>query len=392
MATSRFIEDCDIKQLIPYDKNPRQNDQAVDAVANSIKEFGFNSPIITDADYKICVGHTRYKAAIKLGLNTVPVRVIPELTGSKFTGYNIADNQTGSIAEWDMPELAELIAQLKEEDFDLDLLGFDDDGLNDILNSIEVGGDGLTDDDAVPDPPDDPITKTGDLWLLGNHRLLCGDATVEADVSRLMDGKKADMVFTDPPYGMNLDADYSKMSGGDRKGKKWNNVIGDDTDFDPSFLMDLFSDVAEQFWWGADYYAERLPNKNLGSFSVWDKTLKANGDAGYNSEFEIVWSKTLHKREIIHKEWFRFFGLQSQDTKERLHPTQKPIEIIITLFSYCKENGIVVDPFLGSGSTMIACEKTGRKCYGMEIDAIYCDVIVKRWEDYTGQKAELLNG
>ena len=224
---------------------------------------------------------------------------------------------------------------------------------------------------------------------------MCGDSTDKATVEKLMNGNKADMVFTDPPYGMNLNTDYSGMQGNGRKGKKYNKVIGDNQDFSPLLITSIFDnfDCEEIFLWGVDYYFDLIPNFKDGSLIVWDKTLQTNGDAGYNSEFELLWSKTPHKKEVIHFNWFRYFGLSKQDLKTREHPTQKPLQVITPYVErHSKENFIIVDVYGGSGSTLIACEQLNRTCYMMELDPKYCDVIIERWKRFTGQKEVLLNG
>lgn len=220
---------------------------------------------------------------------------------------------------------------------------------------------------------------------------MCGDSTDAGSVAILMDGQKADMVFTDPPYGMNLDTDYSGMksrlgtSFGERKlkGSSYNNVIGDHEDFEPKLIETIFDNFGycqEIFTWGADYYAEMLPNKNKGSWVVWDKRLDDNSDKMYGSCFELCWSKSKHKRDIARIKWAGVFGMEKDDTKTRVHPTQKPA-ILAQWFlkKYGKEGELVVDVYGGSGSTLIACEQLGRKCYMMELDPKYCDVIRKRY-------------
>jgi len=274
------------------------------------------------------------------------------------------------------------------EDFDLDLGELNDLDLPDI--KIEPA----ENDDDIPEPPEDTQTKLGQIFQLGEHRLMCGDSTKIEDVEKLMQGEKADMVFTDPPYGMKLDADYTKLKWGDRQGKKHKNVIGDHGDFKPEIIETIFNNFGyckEMFLWGADYYYKYIKNFDGGNFIVWDKTLKSNGDAGSNSEFELLWTKQKHKRVVVHFNWFRYFGLHAQDLKTREHPTQKPLQVCLPFIeNYSSENNIIVDLFGGSGTTLIACEKTNRKCRMMELDPIYCDVIIKRWEDYTGQTAKLL--
>jgi DNA modification methylase len=268
------------------------------------------------------------------------------------------------------------------------MTGFDDKQINDLLFEEKQG---LTDDDDVPDTPE-PITKLGDIWQLGKHRLLCGDSTKEEDVNKLMDGAKADMVFTDPPYGMNLETDYSGMSNelagsGVKKSNKWDKIIGDDKQFDIREFD--WIDCKEQFWCGADYYVDTLPNygKN-GAWFIWDKRTDENMDKMWGSNFETIWSLNKHKREVIRIKWSGIFGREKDDTKKTVHPTQKPT-MLSSFFidKYSKKNNIILDIFGGSGSTLIGCEKTDRICYMMELDQKYCDIIVKRWEQWTGEKA-----
>ena len=245
-----------------------------------------------------------------------------------------------------------------------------------------------------------PISKLGDIWQLGNHRLMCGDSTDKECVDKLMNGKKADMVFTDPPYGMNLDTDFSGMKSklfkGKTGGSDYTKVIGDNDDFKPELITTIFNNFnycKEIFTWGADYYAELLPNKNDGSWIVWDKRLNDSADKMYGSCFELCWSKNKHKRDIARIKWAGIFGMEKQDTKNRVHPTQKPINLIFWFLNkYSKKNDLIVDLFGGSGSTLIACEYLNRNCYMMELDPKYCDVIITRWERLTGRKAVLLNG
>ena len=231
-------------------------------------------------------------------------------------------------------------------------------------------------EDEAPevDESEPPKSKLGEMYQLGRHRILCGDATKREDVERLMDGKKADMVFTDPPYGMNLDTEYVKNE--TVKGNTYDKVIGDDRDF--NYQDFSWIDCKEQFWWGADYYAKTLPNK--GSWFVWDKK-KEDLDASIGSGFEICWSKTPHKKEMIRILWSGFTAQERNES--RSHPTQKPIELCKWFINKFSDSNIsVLDPFLGSGSTLIACEQTDRTCYGMELDPKYVDVIRKRYAKF----------
>lgn len=253
------------------------------------------------------------------------------------------------------------------------------------------------------DPP--KRAKLGDIWQLGNHRLMCGDSTNKEDVSKLMNGKKADMVFTDPPYGMNLDTDYSKMNGNSnvefkqRKnivgGKKYNEVIGDNEDFKPELVTTIFDNFdycKEIFVWGADYYPELLKGYKYGNFIIWDKRDdNEQFDKMYGSSFEVCWSKNKHRKEIARVRWCGVFGTEKEFDKKRVHPTQKPIKLAEWfLKKYSKDEHIIIDLFGGSGSTLIACEQLNRTCYMMELDPHYVDVILYRWEKLTNRKAILL--
>jgi DNA modification methylase len=281
-------------------------------------------------------------------------------------------------------------------EFDLSLTGFSTDEINALLTPTVV--EGLTDEDAVPEVPENPVTKIGDVWVLGKHRLMCGDSTSVDAVEKLMDGQKADMVFTDPPYGMFLNTNYDSMFSNDAKHKKTGNrfdaVKGDHEDFNPEFINTIFSMFdycKEVFLWGADYYVDLIPNRNSGSWVVWDKRCGENMDKVVGNTFELCWSKAKHKRMVARILWSGHHGMQKDDTKKRVHPTQKPVELVCWFFDYYSmaDKRIIVDLFGGSGSTLIACEKTGRINRMMELDPKYCDVIVQRWQEFTGKTAFL---
>jgi len=239
-------------------------------------------------------------------------------------------------------------------------------------------------EDDVPEPPADPITKPGDLWLLGEHRLLCGDSTKAEDVERLYDGVSVGCVLTDPPYGIALDTEWADGGGRDYKA-----VIGDDKPFDATKLRSALSKVDEQFWFGANYYRRTLTESDLdGSWLVWDKRNEAT-DSVIGSGFELCWSAVKHKQDVLRVLWTNYTS-HTNEGHGRAHPTEKPIRLLAEILTrWASESCIVADPFLGSGTTLIAAEQTGRICYGMEISPQYCDVIVKRWETLTGKKAEL---
>ena len=373
--------------LIPYEKNPRKNDQAVDKVAASIEEFGFKVPIVIDKDGVVVAGHTRLKAALKLGLEKVPCIVADDLTEEQIKAFRLADNKTAEFADWDFENLAEELADIN--DIDMSEFGFDIDALDDEEPETE--------EDETPQDAESRCRR-GDLWKLGGCRLLCGDSTDSATIDRLMDGKKADIIFTDPPYGMDLDTDFSSMTSKMAEGGNQYDQ-GKVDEFHPE-MIDIIMTIPtkEAFLWGADYYAELLPDKNAGSWFVWDKRGQGedeeadeSSDKMYGSCFELCWSKKKHKREIARVRWAGLFGLSEEPEQKRFHPTQKPIKLVAWFLNrYSTENDIVVDLYGGSGSTLIACEQLKRRCYMCEIDEHYCDIILQRWETLTGQEAVLL--
>lgn len=367
-------------------KNPRIiKDNKFKKLVKSIKEFPEMlelRPIVVDENNLILGGNMRHKACIEAGLKEVYIKVAKGLTVEQKQEFIIKDNVGFGEWEWDM--LANEWDSIQLTEWGLDVWENEDD------KEPEAG---LIEDDEIPEVKESKV-KRGDIWQLGEHRIMCGDSTSSDDVAKLMNGEKADMVFTDPPYGMNLDTDYTGLNWKGRKGKKYEKVIGDNEDFKPELITSIFKhfdNCKEIFLWGADYYYKYIKEFDKGHYMVWDKTLQSNGDAGSNSEFELLWTRQKHKRQVIHFNWFRYFGLSKQDTKKRIHPTQKPLEVIKPfLEKYSKVNNIIVDLFLGSGSTLIAAEKLNRKCYGMELDEKYCDVIIERWEQFTRQKAQKL--
>lgn len=384
--------------LIPYANNARtHSDAQVTQIASSIKEFGFNNPVLITADDSIIAGHGRVIAAKKLGMDEVPCIVLDHLTPSQRKAYILADNRIALNSDWDSQLLSIELKDLDEDGVDLGMLGFSADEINALINPVDET-EGLTDEDDVPEVPEEPVTKLGDVWLLGRHRLMCGDSTSIDAVEKLMDGQKADMVFTDPPYGMFLNTNYDSMFSNDKTHKKTGDrfdvVKGDHDDFDPDFINTIFAAFnycKEIFLWGADYYVDLIPNRNDGSWVVWDKRCDEKMDKVVGNTFELCWSKAKHKRMVARILWSGHHGMHKDDTKTRVHPTQKPVELVCWFFDYysMSDKKIIVDLFGGSGSTLIACEKTGRHAKLMELDPKYCDVIVKRWQDFTGKEATL---
>lgn len=390
-------EMIDISELHPYENNARTHSESqLEAICNSIKEFGFINPVIIDENNMILVGHGRIEASKRLGIKQAPFRRVTNLTEDQKKAYILADNRLSDLGGWD----EELLAQ-ELESINLDMSAF---GFDDFQIDIDEPEPDIAEDDfaGAPDEDAEPTTKRGEIFKLGQHILMCGDSTSKDDVAKLMNGAKVDMVLSDAPYGMNLDTDFSNIKGslksiGNKnhtRGNKYEKVIGDNDDFKPELISTFFENFdycKEMFLFGADYFAELLPHKNDGSWLVWDKRKESQADA-IGSEFELIWSRTKHKRRMLRHDWFGFLSSENQyDARHRVHPTQKPISLLIDILDqWGKDAKTIVDLYGGSGSTLIACEKTNRKCYMMELDEHYCDVIIQRWESLTGKKAELI--
>ena len=371
--------------------NPRiiKNDKFKKLVT-SIKEFPEMlklRPIVVDEDFMVLGGNMRLRASKEAGLKEVWIEVAEGLTEEQKKEFIVKDNVGFGEWEWDM--LANEWDSVQLAEWGLDVWENLDD------KEPEAG---LIEDDEIPEVKES-IVKRGDIWQLGEHRVMCGDSTSSDDVAKLMNGEKADMVFTDPPYGMNLDTDYSKIKGSKKAkikggGKKYNKVIGDHNDFKPELITTIYKHFGyckEVFIWGADYFAEHIENRNDGSWIVWDKRGGEEADKIVGSCFELCWSKQKHKKDIARIKWMGAFGYA--DARNRVHPTQKPLALVEWFFKkWGKENDLITDVYLGSGSTLIIAEKLKRKCYGMELDEKYCDVIINRWEQFTGLKATIING
>ena len=372
------------KDLIPYARNTRtHSDEQVNQIVSSIKEFGFTNPVLVDQDNMIIAGHGRVMAANKLKLDKVPTICLKHLTEAQKKAYIIADNRLALNAGWDEDMLKVELEELNDLEFDISLLGFED---NEIESLLSEPTEGLTDEDAVPDLPEEPTTKLGDLWILGEHRLLCGDSTSIDDVDKLMDGNKADMVFTDPPYNVAFNG---------RSGKfdviKNDKLLNDEfVDFIDGFLSTLEVINANTYYiccnW-AFYGLLQLKLKPKACI-VWAKNVFGLGK-GYRHQHEFILFDGLVDPSITNES--DLWNIAKDSNYQ--HPTQKPVELPErAIKNSSKKKNIVLDLFLGSGSTLIAAEKTNRKCYGMELDPKYCDVIIQRWEEFTGNKAELFNG
>jgi len=384
------IETADINTIKPYENNPRKlKDSAIDKVAMSLKEYGFRQPIVVDKDRIIVVGHTRYRASKKLGFKEVPITIADNLTPEQINAYRIADNRTAEESEWDSELLKMEIKDLEAKDFKLDLLGFNEDQLNDLLFEEKQG---LTDEDEVPEAPEEPISKLGDIWKLGNHRLMCGNSVDYEDVHKLMDNKIADLVNTDPPYGVNYQSNMRTKS------EKFDVIKNDDKILDITPMIDKFSKGWVFIWTTWKVIDKWLDNtKSFGfptNMVVWHKGGGGIGDLKktFSTDYEmaLVFNRGA---ELCGKRIGSVWKLQKDKAIKYKHPTQKPVELSVeAIDKTTNPKSIVMDLFLGSGSSLIACEKMDRICYGMELDPKYCDVIIKRWENFTGKKAELENG
>jgi DNA modification methylase len=380
------IKQVKVEALIPYAKNSRTHDDAqVAQIAASIKEFGWTNPILVDGEHGIIAGHGRLMAARKLGMTEVPVIELKDLTATQKKAYIIADNRLALNAGWDNNLLTIELNELLEDKFSLELLGFDADELNALLNPIEVK-DGLTDEDEVPEPPPEPITKLGDVWILGNHRLMCGDSTSIDVVDKLMDGQKADMVFTDPPYGV----DYKGINNDSRSGLEdllrgaFGNYLAISKSgasiycFHSDRCADVFHQVFREFF-------------HFSSMIIWAKNSLTLSQTDYQSQHEPCLYGWMDNGK---HSWYSDRKQTSiwKFDKERVvgHTTPKPVALVEKAINNSSKGGdVIIDLFGGSGSTLIASEKVGRCARIMELDPIYCDVIVKRWENFTGKQAVL---
>ena len=391
-TTPMSVELRPLDAVRPYANNPRQNDDAGEAVAESIRRFGFRQPIVVDADGVIVAGHTCFRAAQRLGLATVPVHVATDLTPDEVRAYRLADNKTAELASWDDAMLSIELDALRGAGIDWTLLGFDEEELAKLL--APAGTEGLTDPDAVPEKPADPITKAGDLWLLGKHRLLCGDSTSATDVARLLDGAIPSLMVTDPPYGVEYDPEWRMDAGLTGNTSRMGKVMNDDR-ADWTEAWKLFpGDVAYVYHAGvfASTVQQSLERAGFAIRAqiIWAKDRLALSRGDYHWQHEPCWYAVReggkgHRTDD--RTQTTLWSIPARDDAGHGHGTQKPVE--------CMERPVrnhladlVYEPFAGSGTTVIACERTGRTCMAMELDPGYCDVVVRRWEDFTGRKAE----
>ena len=367
-----------VAELIPYVNNSRtHSDEQVAQIAASIKEFGWTNPILVDETNSIIAGHGRLMAARKLGMDTIPTIEIKNLTETQKKALVIADNKLALNAGWDNDLLKLELQNLQDLGFDMDIIGFSVDELNALLEPEQI--EGLTDEDAVPEVPEEPKTKPGDIYQLGSHRLMCGDSSSINDIDKLLDGVYPNAIVTDPPYGIGIDGQKKSVSANPKHNRKfhekknWDSQRPDEGIFNWIVGMNVPAVI-----WGGNYFADLLPATR--GWLYWNKgqdgLTMSDGELAWTTEDKPLRSKTINRGKL----------------KGSIHPTQKPVEIMDFSIKYLKvsEKGAVLDLFAGSGTTAIACEKNKMRSYLMEQDASYCDAIVKRWENFTGKKAVLL--
>ena len=383
------LEEWKVSDLIEYARNPRKNDHAVDKVAAAIREFGFRVPILAKSDKTVVDGHLRLKAAKKLGLETVPVILCDDMSEAQIKAFRISVNRVAEFAEWDNDLLRIEFDALKELDFDLELTGFSLDEI-DGLEIEEIAPEYEEDADGeVIEPPAEPVTKEGDVWILGKHRLMCGDSTSIDAVDKLLNGAKIDLVFTDPPYGVEYQSNMRT------KTQKFDMLKNDDEFLDIAPVIDattkgwvfVWTSWKVQHKWIQLFESFGYPSNIV----IWHKPGGGIGDLKktFVSDYEValVWHRGA---ELCGKRIGSVWKVAKDGASTYVHPTQKPVELSEEAIDKTTKNGAsVLDLFGGSGSTLIGCEKTNRKAYLMELDPKYCDVIINRWQTLTGKDAVL---
>lgn len=365
--------------LLPYARNSRtHSEQQIAQIAASIREFGFTNPVLVDNDNGIVAGHGRVMAAQQLGMAEVPTINVGWLSEAQRRAYVIADNQLALNAGWDESVLAQEVAWLNEQNFSTELLGFDADFLDGLLAEEDATSEGLTDEDAVPEVQPYPISKTSDVWVMGNHRVMCGDSLDVSAIGSLLCGVTPNAVVTDPPYGIGIDGQKKSVSKNVKHNRKHHEKKGWDSER-PS--LEIFQWIVglgvPVVIWGGNYFADLLPATR--GWLYWSKgqdgLSMSDGELAWTTEDKPLRSKTINRRNL----------------HGSVHPTQKPVQIIKFSVDYLKvpQKGAVLDLFGGSGTLVIVCEKTDRRAFVMERDADYCDVIVRRWQAFTGKRAVL---
>jgi len=392
------VESLAISKLTPYPENPRKNRAAVTKVADSIKEFGFRQPIVVDEDMVVLAGHTRLQAAKRLKLRQVPVHIAKGLTAAQAKAYRLMDNRSAEDASWDLDLLSVEITDLLSDGYDLALTGFSGDELNELLSM----GDDNEGEDELPEDVES-ITKPGDLWILGNHRLKCGDSTNASDVEHLLNDVRPHLMVTDPPYGVDYDPDWrnqaNKWSGSNVKlGAAALKTVTNDQNPNWIEAWALFQGDVAYVWHAALKAAEVLESLIQSGFEIrsniiWNKGHGVIGRGHYHWQHEPCWY-AVRKGKTGHWSGSRkqstVWNIDKPMKSETGHSTQKPVECMRRpILNNSSPGQAIYDPFLGSGTTIIAAETEDRHCYGLELEPSYCDIIVKRWEMFTDQEAVL---
>ena len=379
------IQNIKTQDIKPYLENPRQNKNAINVVKKSLQEFGFQQPLVLDKDNIVVAGHTRLEAAKQLNIKEVPCIIADNLTEERIKAYRIMDNKSAEYASWDLELLTQELNDLIKMDFDLELTGFSNDELDDLglnYNFDEFVDEGLTDEDEVPEISEDIVSREGDIWILGNHRVMCGNATSSDAVLKLLNKNKVDIIYTDPPYNVSFNG---------RSGK--HDVIMNDNLEDKVFdsfiedvcqIIKLINPNVYYIWCNWKFYAQLQNKLAFKACIVWAKNVFGMGN-GYRHQHEFCLFNGKIDESI--KNESDLWNVKKDG--KYLHPTQKPVELSIRAFSNHIKLINVLDLFGGSGSTLIGSEQTNRKCFMMELDPKYVDVIVKRWQNYTGKDAYL---
>ncbi|WP_041633429.1 site-specific DNA-methyltransferase [Magnetospirillum gryphiswaldense] len=395
------VEPWPIDRLIPYGRNARtHSDVQVAQIAASIVEFGWTNPVLADSQGNVIAGHGRLAAAKSLGLDTVPVVILDHLTEAQRRAYILADNKLALNAGWDDETLSAELHALNAEGYDLDLIGFSEEELDALMAPLddEGDGDGEAGEDEIPEPPADPVTRPGDLWILGRHRLLCGDSTSATDVERLLAGAVPHLMTTDPPYGVEYDPTWRNEAGVSsttRTGK-----VANDDRADWSEAWALFPGEVAYVWHAAIYAKVVADSLEANDFKIraqiiWSKNRFVLGRGDYHWQHEPCWyavrkNGTGHWQGARDQATVWAIGNNGDEDEATVHGTQKPVECMRRpILNNSAEGDGVYEPFAGSGTTVIAAETTGRICFAMELNPAYADVIVGRWQKLTGQKAVL---
>ncbi len=391
------VVDLPLERLIPYARNPRKNDGAVATVAASLKEFGWRQPIVVDEEMVILAGHTRLEAARQLGLASAPVHIARGLTPAQARAYRLMDNRASEKAEWDEALLGLELGDLQGDGFDLALTGFDDDELNQLLAALGDEADAREGEDDVPETPVDPVSRPGDLWMLGPHRLLCGDATVATDVERVLDGVTPLLMVTDPPYGVEYDPGWRNAAGAART-RRTGKVLNDDR-ADWREAWSLFPGDVAYVWHGALHATTVAESLETAGFAIrsqiiWakERLVLSRGDYHWQHEPALYCVRKGGKGHWAgDRKQTTLWQIPSRDQDtDTVHGTQKPVECMRRpILNNSSPGQAVYEPFMGSGTTLIAAETTGRVCLGIELNPAYVDVAVERWQRFTGRQAVL---